>query len=129
MTIPLPHEQPINLKEEKILSPLYLDSHTWNCVVGGKCKIELQRSRRLSLLLPKAFTGAPMSLPSSPSLSDPELLTSLSATTLSTHSRRLSSLESWSSSARGSMPWMTPSRHPSAPGAPLISCNGPVDQE
>ena len=49
MTKELPHEEAINLKEEKISSPPYLDSNAWNRVTRGRCTRDLQRTCRFSL--------------------------------------------------------------------------------
>ena len=52
MTKELPHEEAINLEEEKLLSPPYLDSNAWNSVTGGRCTCDLQRTCRFSLHFP-----------------------------------------------------------------------------
>ena len=52
MTKELPHEEAINLEEEKILSPLYLDSNAWNRVTGGRCTRDLRRTCRFNLHFP-----------------------------------------------------------------------------
>ena len=52
MTKELPHEEAINLEEEKISSPPYLDSNAWNRVTGGRCTRDLRRTCRFSLHFP-----------------------------------------------------------------------------
>ena len=52
MTKELPHEEPINLEEEKISSPPYLDSYAWNRVTGGRCTRNLRRACKLRVHFP-----------------------------------------------------------------------------
>ena len=52
MTKEFPHEEAINLEEEKISSPPYLDSNAWNRVIGRRCTRDLRRTCRFSLHFP-----------------------------------------------------------------------------
>ena len=52
MTKELPHEEAINLEEEKISSPPYLDSNAWNRITRGRCTRDLRRTCRFSLHFP-----------------------------------------------------------------------------
>ena len=49
MTKELPHEEAINLEEEKISSPPYLDSNAWNRVTRRRCTRDLRRTCKFSL--------------------------------------------------------------------------------
>ena len=60
MTKELPHEEAINLEEEKISSPPYLDSNAWNRVTRGRCTRDLRRTYRFNLHFPGRRQRCPL---------------------------------------------------------------------